>query len=131
LEVLAPNLWSDLLEDNNIEILGLKNCDKCREAQKKLNELGYEARLIDVRQNPITFDDANRLISLFGDRILNKRSATFRGLSELEKDCSVIELLKKYPALMKRPVIVSSTSNTIGWTTDTANEWCDRSVVPL
>lgn len=131
MEVLAPNLWSDLLEDNNIEILGLKNCDKCREAQKKLNELGYEARLIDVRQNPITFDDANRLISLFGDRILNKRSATFRGLSELEKDCSVMELLKKYPALMKRPVIVSSTRNTIGWTTDTANEWCDRKVVPL
>ena len=131
MEVLAPNLWSDFLEDNNIEILGLKNCDKCREAQKKLNELGYEARLIDVRQNPITFDDANRLIFLFGDRILNKRSTTFRGLSQLEKDCSVVELLKKYPALMKRPVIVSSTRNTIGWTTDTANEWCDRSVDPL
>ena len=84
-----------------------------------------------VNLSTITFDDANRLISLFGDRILNKRSATFRGLSELEKDCSVIELLKKYPALMKRPVIVSSTRNTIGWTTDTASEWCDRSVVPL
>ena len=119
------NLRSDFLKDNNIEILGLKNCDKCREAQKQLNELGYEARLIDVRQNPITFDDANRLISLFGDQILNKRSTTFRGLSQLEKDCSVIELLKKHPALMKRPVIVSSTRNTIGWTTDTAEEWCD------
>ena len=125
------NLWSDFLKDNNIEILGLKNCDKCREAQKKLNELGYEARLIDVRQNPITFDDANRLFSLFGDQILNKRSTTFRGLSQLEKDCSVIELLKKYPALMKRPVIVSSIRNTIGWTTDTAEEWCDWSVDPL
>ena len=131
MEVLAPNLWSDFLEDNNIEILGLKNCDKCREAQKKLNELGYEARLIDVRQNPISFDDANRLISLFGDRILNKRSTTFRGLSQLEKDCSVVELLKKYPALMKRPVIVSSSRNTIGWTTDTVQEWCEWSVDPL
>ena len=125
------NLRSVFLEDNNIEILGLKNCDKCREAQKKLNELGYEVRLIDVRQNPITFDDANRLISLFGDRILNKRSTTFRGLSQLEKDCSVIELLKKHPALMKRPVIVSSTRNTIGWSTDTAKEWCDWSVAPV
>ena len=125
------NLRSDFLKDNNIEILGLKNCDKCREAQKKLNELGYEARLIDVRQNSITFDDANRLFSLFGDQILNKRSTTFRGLSKLEKDCSVIELLKKYAALMKRTVIVSSTRNTIGWTTDTAEEWCDRGVDPL
>ena len=125
------NLRSVFLEDNNIEILGLKNCDKCREAQKKLNELGYEVRLIDVRQNPITFDDANRLISLFGDQILNKHSTTFRGLSQLEKDCSVVELLKKYPALMKRPVIVSSSRNTIGWTTDTVQEWCEWSVDPL
>jgi arsenate reductase-like glutaredoxin family protein len=125
LEVLAGNLWRDCLEDNNIEILGLNNCDKCREAQKKLIELGFEARLIDVRKNPITFADADRLISLFGDQILNKRSATYRGLSQLEKDFSIIQLLKKYPALMKRPVIVSSTRNTIGWTTDTAKEWCD------
>ena len=125
------NLWSDFLEDNNIEILGLKNCDKCREAQKKLNEFGYQVRLIDVRKTPLALDDTSRLISVFGDQILNKRSTTYRGLSQLEKGCSVIELLKKYPALMKRPVIVSSTRNTIGWTTDTANEWCDRSVVPL
>ena len=119
------------MSNRKIEILGLKNCDKCRDAQTKLNNMGYNIEFIDVRKNPIDLDQIKQLFAMFGNQILNKRSTTFRGLSQLEKDCSVIELLKKYPALMKRPVIVSSNRNTIGWTTDTAEEWCDWSVDPL
>ena len=119
------------MSNRKIEILGLKNCDKCRDAQTKLNNMGCNIEFIDVRKNPIDLDQIKQLFAMFGNQILNKRSTTFRGLSQLEKDCSVIELLKKYPALMKRPVIVSSNRNTIGWTTDTAEEWCDWSVDPL
>ena len=111
------------MSDRNIKILGLKNCDKCRDAQTKLNNLGYNLEFIDVRKNPIGKDQIKQLIAMFGNQILNKRSTTFRGLSQSEKDFSTVQLLQKYPALMKRPVVKSYEKNTIGWNAEIIKEW--------
>jgi len=111
------------LSNRKIEILGLKNCDKCRDAQTKLNNLGYDIEFIDVRKNPIGLDQIKKLIVMFGNQILNKRSTTFRGLPSFEKDFSAVQLLQKYPALMKRPVVKSSEKNTIGWNAEIIKEW--------
>ena len=111
------------MSDRNIKILGLKNCDKCRDAQTKLNNLGYNLEFIDVRKNPIGKDQIKQLIAMFGNQILNKRSTTFRGLSQSEKELSVVQLLQKYPTLMKRPVAMSSEKNTIGWNAEIIKEW--------
>jgi Spx/MgsR family transcriptional regulator len=111
------------LSNRKIEILGLKNCDKCRDAQKKLNNLGYDVEFIDVRKNPIGLDQIKELIAMFGNQILNKRSTTFRGLSQSEKELSVVQLLQKYPTLMKRPVVMSSEKNSVGWNAEIIKEW--------
>ena len=111
------------MSDRNIKILGLKNCDKCRDAQTKLNNLGYNLEFIDVRKNPIGLDQIKQLIAMFGNQILNKRSTTFRGLSQSEKELSVVQLLQKYPTLMKRPVVMSSEKNSIGWNAEIIKEW--------
>lgn len=111
------------MSDRNIKILGLKNCDKCRDAQTKLNNLGYNLEFIDVRKNPIGLDQIKQLIAMFGNQILNKRSTTFRGLSQSEKDFSTVQLLQKYPTLMKRPVLMSSEKNSIGWNAEIIKEW--------
>lgn len=73
------------MSDRNIKILGLKNCDKCRDAQTKLNNLGYNLEFIDVRKNPIGLDQIKQLIAMFGNQILNKRSTTFRGCPNLKQ----------------------------------------------
>ena len=111
------------MSDRNIKILGLKNCDKCRDAQTKLNNLGYNLEFIDVRKNPIGLDQIKQLIVMFDNQILNKRSTTFRGLSQSEKELSVVQLLQKYPTLMKRPVVMSSEKNSIGWNAEIIKEW--------
>ena len=109
--------------NRNIKILGLKNCDKCRDAQTKLNKLGYNLEFIDVRKKPIGLDQIKQLIAMFGNQILNKRSTTFRGLSQSEKELSVVQLLQKYPTLMKRPVVMSSEKDSIGWNAEIIKEW--------
>ena len=101
----------------------MQNCDKCRDAQTKLNNLGYNLEFIDVRKNPIGLDQIKELIAMFGNQILNKRSTTFRVLSQSEKDFSAVQLLQKYPALMKRPVVKSYEKNTIGWNAEIIKEW--------
>ena len=101
----------------------MQNCDKCRDAQTKLNNLGYNLEFIDVRKNPIGLDQIKQLIAMFGHQILNKRSTTFRGLSQSEKELSVVQLLQKYPTLMKRPVLMSSEKNSIGWNAEIIKEW--------
>ena len=111
------------MSDRNIKILGLQNCDKCRDAQTKLNNLGYNLEFIDVRKNPIGLDQIKQLIAMFGNQILNKRSTTFRGLSQSETDFSAVQLLQKYPTLMKRPVVMSSEKNSIGWNAEIIKEW--------
>ena len=111
------------MSNRKIEILGLKNCDKCRNAKKNLTNLGYDIEFIDVRKNPIGLDQIKELIAMFGNQILNKRSTTFRGLSQSEKEISVVQLLQKYPTLMKRPVVMSSEKNTIGWNAEIIKEW--------
>ena len=111
------------MSDRNIKILGLQNCDKCRDAQTKLNNLGYNLEFIDVRKNPIGLDQIKELIAMFGNQILNKRSTTFRGLSQSEKDFSTVQLLQKYPTLMKRPVAMSSEKKSVGWNSEINKEW--------
>ena len=111
------------MSDRNIKILGLQNCDKCRDAQTRLNNLRYNLEIIDVRKNPIGLDQIKQLIAMFGNQILNKRSTTFRGLSQSEKELSVVQLLQKYPTLMKRPVVMSSEKDSIGWNAEIIKEW--------
>jgi arsenate reductase (glutaredoxin) len=104
-------------------VFGLKNCDKCRFALRKLINIGLDAELIDVRKTPLTIEAIEEMHALFGDEVLNRRSKTYTGLSFSEKKLPKIALLQKYPALMKRPVILSILHNSIGWSDDIFKEW--------
>ena len=83
------------------EIWGLPTCDACRKARAALPE----ARLRDIRAEPLTEAEIAELIAAFGDKAVNRASTTWRGLSEAERARPAAELLAAYPALMKRPVI--------------------------
>ena len=101
-----------------MKLYGLKNCDSCRKAIRQISATGQEITLIDVRADGVSPDDLARFHTEFGDALVNTRSTTWRGLSETERTEPPLELLAKHPSLMKRPVIDTGTSLTLGWSKD-------------
>lgn len=98
-----------------MKLFGLKNCDKCRQAFKDLRNFGHDITLIDVRSDGISLNLLENLYKIFGDNLVNKRSTTWRGLSETEKKENSIKLITQYPALMKRPIIFYNNKYEMGW----------------
>ncbi len=101
-----------------VKVYGLKNCDTCRKALKALPE----ASLIDVRADGVPADVMARAFTEFGDKLLNTRSTTWRGLDEGERAQAPLDLLAKHPALMKRPLISAGGTLFLGWTAQTADQ---------
>lgn len=95
-----------------MKLYGLKNCDTCRKALKSLPK----ASLVDVREVGVPGDLMARAHAEFGEALLNTRSTTWRGLNEVERQRPPLELLRDYPALMKRPLIDADGALYLGWT---------------
>lgn len=108
-----------------MKIYGLKNCDTCRKAAKALPQ----AELIDIRQTPIVEEVLTRALQRFGDNLVNKRSTTWRGLAEEDRVRPAVALLREFPSLMKRPLIVSDVDNletsemSLGWDKSVQARW--------
>lgn len=92
-------------------LYGLKNCDTCRKALKQLPE----ARLVDVRGEGVPSEILSAALTQFGDRLINTRSTTWRGLSEEDRTAAPLALLQQHPALMKRPLIQVGGVLHLGW----------------
>jgi len=99
-----------------MKIYGLKNCDTCRRALKALKGAGHEVELIDVRNGGIGAEELERFYIVFGQDLLNRRSTTWRKLSQDEQQEKPVKLMLEHPALMKRPVILQESGLlTLGW----------------
>ena len=106
-----------------MKIYGLKNCDTCRKALKALQAAGHDAELVDVREHPLSPEVLAEFYAEFGEGLVNTRSTTWRGLDDAERLTPPSELLAKYPALMKRPVIEQGEKRSLGWTKDVQQQW--------
>jgi len=96
-------------------IYGLKNCDKCRAARKVFQKADF----IDIRESPFSRIKVASLFDSYGQDIINKKSTTWRSLSEIDKQLPTADLLEAYPTLFKRPIIKYQNENyCFGWTTD-------------
>ncbi|MDA5094265.1 arsenate reductase [Aliiroseovarius sp. KMU-50] len=104
---------------------GLKNCDSCKKAQKALVAAGYDLNVTDVRADGVAPEDLARFHGVFGEALVNKRSTTWRGLSEDERAGDPLLLLATYPTLMKRPVVEKGDQLTLGWDKKTSALWLD------
>lgn len=93
----------------HLHVYGIRNCDSCRRALRWLGsrrvphtfhdvrEEGFDAKLLD-----------SWLASAQGPDLVNRRSATWRRLTDAEKrqvDAMPRALLMEQPTLLKRPVI--------------------------
>ena len=98
-----------------LKVYGLKACDTCRKAVRAFKDAGREAAFHDVRADPLPDDMLARFEATFGDALVNRKSTTWRSLTEDERALPALVLLSRYPALMKRPVIEDGDRLTLGW----------------
>lgn len=104
-----------------MQLYGLKTCDMTRKALKTLRGAGLEVAYIDVRADVMPEGELNRFLVAFGDAMLNKRSTTWRGLSDADRALDAATLIKKHPTVMKRPVIQTGTDVYLGWNAEVQN----------
>lgn len=97
------------------QVFGLKTCDTCRKVLKSLPD----AQFLDVRKDGVSEHLLRAAYEKFGDALVNKKSATWRGLSEAERANDAIALLIAHPTLMKRPLIQKDAQLYLGWTPET------------
>ncbi len=94
-------------------LYGLSNCDTCRKARKWLDRFGVVHDFIDYRdqrQPPETLVAWKDALGGW-DAMVNKSSTTWRNLPPNRKapgsDAEWKLLLKEYPQLIRRPVVVT------------------------
>lgn len=110
--------------DRRLMILyGLKACDTCRAALKALQAAGHDVSFVDIRATPLEPAQIAQFLEAFGDALINRRSTTWRGLSEDERAQAPDDLLLKYPTLMKRPMIEAGYHLTLGWDAAVREKW--------
>ena len=103
-----------------IELAGLKNCDSCRAARRWLddNEIAYRFR--DIRESPPTIKELTAWLAALGaERLVNRRSTTWRQLSAADRSKAdtkaAARLLGEHPTLIKRPVIIKDSQVMVGF----------------
>lgn len=107
-------------------LYGLKNCDTCKKAMSELRGSGVAATLVDIRTDTDLATKVPVWLAAAGpDKLVNRRSTTWRGLPDAEKAAAdngrAEALLVANPTLIKRPVIERGDEVFVGWTKDVSN----------
>lgn len=98
-----------------MKLYGIKTCDTCRRALRELAAAGRTVDFVDVRAAGLPDDARRRFLEAFGDKLVNRSSATWRGLSDEDRARDPAALLAAHPTLMKRPVIEEDGRLWLGW----------------
>lgn len=94
-----------------MDIYGINSCDTCRKTRKWLDASGRKYDWHDLREEVPDETRLARWIRAAGvERLVNRRSTTWRGLSEADRARAgnpdiAPGLLVQHPTLIKRPVI--------------------------
>ena len=103
----------------NLTVYGIKQCDTCRKALKWLTAEGTTHQFHDFRVDGLPPELLQSwLDSSFSDKLVNRRSTTWRQLSEAQRNSKgeeLLELLLQHPTLIKRPVFVTDEIIAVGF----------------
>ena len=91
-------------------LFGIPNCDTVRKARKWLEGRGIAHDFVDVRENtPQSGQIAGWLATLGADRLINRRSTTYKQLEDSQRAAlngdAAVSVLRQHPTLIKRPVL--------------------------
>ena len=102
--------------NKSIKVYGIKNCDTVKKALVYLNDRDIDYQFIDFRLNPISQQLLKKIVKSVGwELLINKRSTTYRSLSEKEKRNINYDLVLSLPTLIKRPVLIQSKNIMVGF----------------
>lgn len=104
-----------------ITLYGIKSCDTCRKARQAAEKAGKTITFVDIRDTPLSAELRTRFLDAFGEALINKKSTTWRGLSEAERAKAPEALLAQHPTLMKRPVLDGAVL-TLGWSSEVQDQ---------
>jgi arsenate reductase-like glutaredoxin family protein len=99
----------------SVTVYGIPTCDTCRQALKALKAAGRAAVLRDVRAEPLSEAEWAELVAEFGDRLVNRSSASYRSFSPFLREAEAEAQLAAQPTVMKRPVIRADGRLFLGW----------------
>lgn len=113
-----------------VKVYGIRNCDTVKAAMRALEAAGHAPELVDVRAAPLEAADVQRFSQAFGEALVNRRSATWRGLAEAERGADAVRLISAHPTVMKRPVIEGEVAGaarlTLGWGPEERALWLGK-----
>lgn len=104
-------------------LYGIPTCDTCKKALKALAAAGREVTFRDVRKDPLTEAEVDRIMQEFGDAAVNKTSTTYRSFSDFLKASDAEAQILAQPTVMKRPVIQDVDIWTMGWDDAVQARW--------
>jgi len=106
---------------DDITVYGLKSCDTCRKALAELDAAGKFVTFVDIRTDAHLKKKLPLWLAAAGpDRLVNKRSTTWRNMTNDEKETALTDegaakILCALPTLIKRPVIEDGETVHVGW----------------
>ncbi len=102
-----------------LKVYGIRQCDTCRKALKWLTGQGIAHRFLDFRSDGLQPELLKSwLDSPFADKLVNRRSTTWRQLSDEQRQFEgdeMLQLLLEHPTLIKRPVFVANEIVAVGF----------------
>jgi arsenate reductase len=101
-------------------LYGIKNCDSVKKARKWLEKKSISYQFHDFRSDGLSDDLLQELLNDADlSLLLNKRSTTFRNLSEEIKnnlsDEVAIKAILEQPTLLKRPLLKNDNKLLVGF----------------
>ena len=100
-----------------LQVYGIKNCNTVKKGLEWLNDNKIAFKFFDIKKVDLTSNLINDWIKNISspytsENLINKTGMTWRKLSEEEKKLpltidNIINLIKKYPTAMKRPLITN------------------------
>lgn len=103
----------------SLTLYGLKNCDTCKKAIKALEGAGQVVTFVDIRaEADLQTKVPVWLASVGSELLVNRRSTTWRTLSEDARASDPEALLVANPTLIKRPVMEAGQAVHVGWSKD-------------
>ena len=101
-------------------LFGIPNCDTVRNARKWLDDQGLAHEFVDLRADTPSVTKISEWLSAVGSqRLINRRSTTFKQLSEGDKAAleggDNVSVLQAQPTLIKRPVLEWNNAVSVGF----------------